>query len=91
MLILALVKQNVLLTALIFIVAAVLSLGVVLPAAGIRPYGEQAILEQIDHEDTALCGRLGLVIRTSQFADCMIMLADLRQQHVDLLTSYFRL
>ena len=91
MLILALVKQNVLLTALIFIVAAVLSLGVVLPAAGIRPYGEQAILEQIDHEDTALCGRLGLAIRTSQFADCMIMLADLRQQHVDLLTSYFRL
>jgi hypothetical protein len=67
---------------------AVMSLAVAIPAAGVRPYGEQAILEQIDQEDSALCGRFGLAVRTPQFSDCMIALADLRQRHVDLLTSY---
>lgn len=88
MLVLAFVKHNVELTALIFIVAAVLSLGVAIGESGIRPYGEQAILEQIDREDSALCGKFGLAIGTSQFSDCMIALADLRKRHVDLLTSY---
>jgi hypothetical protein len=88
MLALAFMKRNIVPTALTFIVAAVISLGVVIPVAGIRPYGEQAMLEQIDHEDSALCGKFGFATRTSQFADCMIALADLRQRHVDLLTSY---
>jgi hypothetical protein len=66
---------------------AAVSLAIAIPASGVRPYGEQAILEQIDHEDGALCGRFGLAIRTPQFADCMIALADLRQRHVELLTS----
>jgi hypothetical protein len=90
MLVLAFMKRNNVLTALIFMVAVVLSLSlsVVIPVAGIRPYGEQAILEQIDHEDSALCAKFEFALRTSQFADCMIALADLRQRHVDLLTSY---
>ena len=66
---------------------AAVSLAIAIPASGVRPYGEQAILEQIDHEDGALCGRFGIAIRTPQFADCMIALADLRQRHVELLTS----
>jgi hypothetical protein len=66
---------------------AVISLAIAIPA-GVRPYGEQTILERIDHEDSALCGQFGLAVRTTQFADCMIALAGLRQHHVDLLTSY---
>jgi hypothetical protein len=88
MLVLAFMKRNNVLTGLIFMVAVVLSLSVVIPVAGIRPYGEQAILEQIDHEDSAFCAKFEFAIKTSQFADCMIALADLRQRHVDLLTSY---
>ena len=67
---------------------AVMSLAMAIAAAGVRPYGEQTILAQIDHEDSALCGQFGLTARTSQLADCMIALADLRQRHADLLTSY---
>jgi hypothetical protein len=67
---------------------AVISLAIAIPASGVRPYGEQTILERIDHEDSALCGQFGLAVRTTQFADCMIALAGLRQHHVDLLTSY---
>jgi hypothetical protein len=67
---------------------AVTALAIAIPASGVRPYGEQAILEQIDREDSALCGKLGVAVGTSQFADCMIALADLRQHHVDLLSSY---
>jgi hypothetical protein len=88
MLVLASEKQKVVLTALIFAVIVVLFLGVVIRASGVRPYGELAILEQIDHEDRAFCAKFGLEISTLQFADCMIVLANLRQRHVDLLTSY---
>ena len=31
-----------------------IALVVAIPLSGVRPYGEQAILEQIDHEDSAL-------------------------------------
>ncbi|HEY2619014.1 MAG TPA: hypothetical protein VGI78_16860 [Acetobacteraceae bacterium] len=72
----------------IVLAIAVTSLAIAIPATGIRPYGERAILEQIDREDGALCGRLGRAVGTSQFADCMIALADLRSHHVDLLNSY---
>lgn len=88
MLVLGFEKQKVVLAALIFAVVVVLSLGVVIRASGMRPYGEQAILEQIDHEDRAFCAKFGLEIGTLQFADCMIALVNLRQRHVDLLTSY---
>jgi hypothetical protein len=39
--------------AIAFGIAAV-SLAVAIQASGIRPYGEQAILEHINHEDSAL-------------------------------------
>ena len=62
--------------------------GRVISVSGMRPYGEQAILEQIDHEDSALCSKFGLATATPHFSDCLIDLADLRQRHVDMLTGW---
>ena len=59
-----------------------------LSVAGIRPYGEQAILDQIDREDSILCSKFGLATATQKFSDCLIDLADLRQHHVDMLTGW---
>jgi hypothetical protein len=36
-------------------IAVVLALGIAIQVSGARPYGEQAILEQIDREDGAPC------------------------------------
>ena len=68
--------------------AILIALVVAIPLSGVRPYGEQAILEQIDHEDSTLCDKFGFAARTPRFADCMLDLADLRQNHLDLLRSY---
>jgi hypothetical protein len=84
----ALTKQNCGLAAIVSVVAVLLSLGVAIRVSGVRPYGEQAILEEVDREDGALCVNFRFAVGTSQFADCMIALADLRQRHVDLLTAY---
>ena len=75
------------LVAIVVVVAVVLSLGVAIRASGMRPYGEEAILQQIDREDAALCQKFGFRVTAPQFADCMLALADLRQRHVDLLVA----
>jgi hypothetical protein len=52
--------------AIVLVIAAVLAIGVAIRASGMRPYGEQAILRQIDQEDGALCiwiSRDGAAIR----------------------------
>ena len=59
-----------------------------LSVAGTRPYGEQAILDQIQREDSALCSKFGIAPATQKFSDCLIDLADLRQRHVDLLNTW---
>lgn len=59
-----------------------------LSVAGTRPYGERAILDQIEHEDSALCSKFGIAPATQKFSDCLIDLADLRQRHVDLLNAW---
>jgi hypothetical protein len=64
----------------IMIVAASISV------SGMRPYGEQAILDQIEREDGALCRKFG--IAAEKLSDCMIDLADARQRHVDLLRAW---
>jgi hypothetical protein len=64
----------------IMIVAASISV------SGMRPYGEQAILDQIKQEDGVLCHKFG--IAAEKLSDCMIDLADLRQRHVDLLRAW---
>ena len=68
--------------------AILVVLAVAIPLSGVRPYGEQAILEQIDHEDGTLCQKFGFAVSTPESADCMLDLADLRQRHVDLVQSY---
>jgi hypothetical protein len=70
------------------ILVALVALAVAIPLSDVRPYGEQAILEQIDHEDSALCDKFGFAAKTPKFADCMLDLVDLRQSHLDLLRSY---
>jgi hypothetical protein len=70
------------------ILAILVALVVAIPLSGVRPYGEQAILEQIDQEDSTLCDKFGFAARSPKFADCMLDLADLRQSHLDLLRSY---
>lgn len=72
----------------VLVIATAVTLGAVIRASGIRPYGEQAILQQIDKEDSALCQKFGLAVTTQQSADCMLALADLRHRHVDLLVAY---
>ena len=59
-----------------------------LSASGMRPYGEHAIVDQIDQEDSALCSKFGLATATPKFSDCLIDLAALRQRHVDMLTGW---
>jgi hypothetical protein len=73
--------------AIVLVIAAVLALGVAICASGMRPYGEQAILRQIDQEDGALCQRFGFLVTAPQFTDCILALADLRQRHVELLVA----
>ena len=70
------------------IIVVVFALAVAIPLSGARPYGEQAILEFIDHEDGTLCYKFGFAANTPEFADCMLDLAGLRQRHVELVRSY---
>jgi hypothetical protein len=81
-------RQSRSLVAIVSVIAVVLSLGVAIRASGMRPYGEEAILGQINREDAALCEKFGFATRTPQYADCMLALVDLRQRHVELLVSY---
>jgi hypothetical protein len=69
-------------------IVVVFALAVAIPLSGARPYGEQAIQEQTDHEDSALCDKFGFAYRTPKFADCMFDLAGIRKSHFDLLRSY---
>jgi hypothetical protein len=69
------------------IAGATIGLAVVLQVSGARPYGEQAILQQIAQEDTALCGKFGFEAGTPKHTSCLLDLADLRTSHVDLLKS----
>ncbi len=66
---------------------AVLVLAAIIPSAGVRPYGEQALLAQIDTDNAALCGKFGFGAATPQLADCMRDLTDLRRRHVELLAD----
>ena len=86
--VLAFSRRNLSLVAIISAIAVVFALSIAIQVSGARPYGEQAILEQIEHEDGALCQKFGFAARTPESADCVLDLADLRQHHVDLVQSY---
>ena len=59
-----------------------------LSSSGIRPYGEDAILERVTAEDSALCTKFGISRGSQGFEQCMSDLANLRQRHVELLKGY---
>jgi hypothetical protein len=54
---------------------------------GWAPYGQQAIDERIDHEDSTLCEKFGFGPGAQQHADCKAALVDLRHQHELLLLN----
>ena len=81
-------RQDIRVVAIVSAIAVVLAFGVMVQVSGARPYGEQAILEQIDREDSALCQKFGFAASTLESAECVLNLADLRQRHVNLLRSY---
>jgi len=60
----------------------------IVSGSGLRPYDEQEINAQIDHEDSALCAKFGFDIATEKFRGCMVDLTDLRKRQVDLLGAY---
>jgi hypothetical protein len=65
-------------------VAAVVLVGVVISASGMRPFGEAEMRKQIEREDSQLCQKFGLQTETQKFLDCMSDLSDLRDRHVKL-------
>ncbi len=64
------------------LVVAVAIAGAAVPwLLGYAPYGQQAIDQQIDPEDGALCAKFGFAPRTQiQHSDCKAALADLRHR-----------
>ena len=81
-------KQNAPVTWTIAAIGLLIVIGGAVRISGVRPYGEQAILVQIAHEDRALCDKFGIAIAAQKFSDCLTDLADLRQRHVELLAAY---
>jgi hypothetical protein len=55
----------------------------------IPPYNEQALLAQIEQEDTAFCAKVGVAAATPQFDACVHDLDDLRHNYMDLLRSHW--
>ena len=45
------------------------------------PYGQQAIDQQIDREDGALCAKFGFARGANPHSDCKAALVDLRRRH----------
>ncbi|HEY2619054.1 MAG TPA: hypothetical protein VGI78_17065 [Acetobacteraceae bacterium] len=56
--------------------------GAVLPwIVGYSSYGQSAMEQQIDRDDSSLCTKLGLASETPRGTECKTALADLRRQH----------
>jgi hypothetical protein len=84
----AVLKRNAPLAWTIAAIGLLIVAAVAVRVSGVRPYGEQAILAQIEDDDRALCGKFGIAIATPKFSDCLTDLVDLRQRHVQLLAAY---
>ena len=48
---------------------------------------EQAVTQQIDYEDGALCVRFGFAAGSATYLSCKLDLLDLRRRHEELLTA----
>jgi hypothetical protein len=84
----AVLKRNAALGWAIAAIGLLIVVGGAVRISGVRPYGEEAILAQIAHEDSALCGKFGIAVATLKFSDCVADLADLRKRHAELLAAY---
>ncbi len=62
------------------LVAAVMIAGSVPWLMGYAPYGQEAIDQQIDREDGALCEKFGYPSGAQRYSDCMVDLAELRRR-----------
>jgi hypothetical protein len=63
------------------LVAAAIA-GAMLPwIVGYSSYGQKAMEQQIDRDDSSLCTKLGLASETQRGIECKTALADLRRQH----------
>jgi hypothetical protein len=84
----AILKQNAPAAWTIAAIGLLIVIGGAVRISGVRPYGEQAILAQIEQEDHALCDKFGIAIAAPKFSECLSDLADLRQRHVELLAAF---
>ena len=84
----AVLKQNAPVTWTIAAIGLLIVIGGAVHISGVRPYGEQEILAQIEREDRTLCDKFGIANAAPKFSDCLIDLADLRRRHVELLAAY---
>jgi hypothetical protein len=69
------------------VVAAILMVGLLPRLIGLRPYGEQALTEQIEREDSAQCVKFGFAAGSEQYSTCKVGLAAFGQRHEDLLVA----
>ncbi len=73
---------------LVILFVAIALAGATLPRlAGYAPYGQQAMDQQIDREDGALCQKFQFILGTAQYNACKADLADLRLRHERLLVQ----
>ena len=70
------------------VTAAIVVVALLPPLIGLPPYGKQAMLRQIDDQDSAECARLGFAPPSEQFSGCKVDLAALRRSHTELLDAY---
>ncbi len=70
------------------IAGALLAVATIILFGGMRPYDEDAILQQIAREDSALCTKLAFTAATQGSDQCVAELADLRQRHDRLRITY---
>jgi hypothetical protein len=69
--------------------AVLVAAAVISSTSSIRPYGERALLAQIEQQDNAFCAKFGAGAATAQFDACMRDLGDLRHDYVELLRSHW--
>jgi hypothetical protein len=67
--------------------AGVIAAAILPRLTGYAPYGQRAIEQQIDQEDSMLCGKFALPPGTGSHSECKAALADLRHRH-ELLLLY---
>lgn len=70
------------------VIAAIVVVALLPPLLGLPPYGKQAMLRQIDDQDSAECTKLGFAAASEQFSGCKVDLAALRRSHTELLDAY---